>query len=384
MGREAGLERDRILRSVTLIDQDCMEVGKNYIAVRFGGSRKVLSTSTLNGGIHQNLRAVFNLDGKPEDGGEIVLEGGTYESDLRYRSRTLLGLSGDVTTGMMTAADMKNAAVVVSRYEELFVTAVVTGGIENNGGRAGDPALWQEEAGVWRSAPPRPEKLSEKSGPELLGTINIMLFVNAGMTDGAMERALVTCTEAKTAAIQELSIPSLYSGGIATGSGTDGTVLVSNMDSSMHLTEAGKHCKLGELVGGSVKEAVREALYRQTGVNAKKQCNVFRRLRRYGIHEQTLWECALGQDLVKPDQKLWFLNSARGWAAKPHMAAWAALEGHLLDERSWEMMEEEEFIRAERDLWKGFFGVWDECSGSILQRIVNILLNECNRCSHIF
>lgn len=58
------------------------------------------------------------------------------------------------------------------------------------------------------------------------GTINILLHIDADLAPGALVNALVTCTEAKTAAIQELLAPSRYSHGLATGSGTDGTIVV--------------------------------------------------------------------------------------------------------------------------------------------------------------
>lgn len=377
------VNKNRIQNNAVLIEKDCLKVGKNYIVVYFNGIRKVLSTSALNGGIHNNLRAVFNLDGKPEDGSEIALKGGTYESHLRHESFSLLGVSGDASTGMMTAADMKHAAVSSRQYEKLAVTAIVTGGIEKNGGRAGDPALWQEEAGIWREAPPEKsqetEKKVQKQPPqEKLGTINIMLFINAALTDGALERALVTCTEAKTAAIQELSIDSRYSCGIATGSGTDGTILVSNSESQMHLTEAGKHCKLGELIGCTVKEAVKEALYRQTGVGAGLQKDAFRRLRRHGIDESQLWEFALEQKLTEPGNRMHFKSQAERWARDPHIAAWSILEGYLQDEKLWGMLDSGEAGEAEESLWRGFFGESRKAMGDtrdIRRRIVGQILD---------
>ena len=42
------------------------------------------------------------------------------------------------------------------------------------------------------------------------GTINILLFFNVDLSRGALARALVTCTEAQTAALQELLAPSRY------------------------------------------------------------------------------------------------------------------------------------------------------------------------------
>ena len=41
-----------------------------------------------------------------------------------------------------------------------------------------------------------------------LGTINVIILTNAKLTDAAMARAIITVTEAKTAALQDLKIKS--------------------------------------------------------------------------------------------------------------------------------------------------------------------------------
>ncbi len=323
------------------IKKDILTVSDRFILSRFSGIRKVLSTSAHNGGIRTGLQAVFNYDGKQGGGEEIQLIGGTYESHMRCISEILLGIPAHLSTGMMTAADMKNAAFREYDYDGLNVRAIVTAGIDHNAGRAGDPAIWQEHEGIWKPAPP-------------LGTVNIIVLIGAALTDGAMARALITCTEAKTAAIQELSLPSLFSDGLATGSGTDGCILVADMESSIHLTEAGKHCKLGELTGRAVKEAVREALFRQSGACAKRQANVFRRLSRFGITRELLWQTALNMNLPFLKKQI-FLDQASVWASLPHSAAWAALQAHLMDEYHWGMMTSAIFTIAENALWNGFF-----------------------------
>lgn len=37
---------------------------------------------------------------------------------------------------------MKNMSVTIEKYGDLSVTALITGGIETNGGRVGDPASY--------------------------------------------------------------------------------------------------------------------------------------------------------------------------------------------------------------------------------------------------
>lgn len=63
----------------------------------------------------------------------------TYTEHMQILSGRL-GLNPETVTGMGTAADMENAAIETLSYQNLTVTAIVTGGIETNGGRVGDPA----------------------------------------------------------------------------------------------------------------------------------------------------------------------------------------------------------------------------------------------------
>lgn len=108
-----------------------------------------------------------------------------------------MGLDPARSTGIGTAARMENAAIVEETYEELKVAACVTAGVEGNAGCAGDPAGYY-------GAGARPEIYRP-------GTINILLFINADMPPGILTRALVTCTEGKTAALRELMVGSRYS-----------------------------------------------------------------------------------------------------------------------------------------------------------------------------
>ena len=63
------------------------------------------------------------------------------------------------------------------------------------------------------------------------GTINIILLTNVSLTWGAMARAIMTATEAKTAALQDLNYKSTPSPQIqATGTGTDNMIVVSGVN----------------------------------------------------------------------------------------------------------------------------------------------------------
>lgn len=303
------------------------------IVIFFKGKRKVLSTSVFNGGYHENYTAVFNHDAKKAAGMPCEMLAPTYTEHMQILSGRL-GLDPETVTGMGTAADMEHVAIETLAYKELTVTAIVTGGIETNGGRVGDPATFF--------------KPLEK--PDRAGTINIMLVLDTDLPPGTLTRALVTCTEAKTAAIQELLDGSKYSNGIATGSGTDTTIVVANSDSHLYLEGAGKHSKLGELIGRTVKAAVKQALDRQTGLNPVSQHNALRRVQRFGVDKTTLWKKYLenckAPMLLKPE----FLTKVESLAKEDTMVTYTSLYVHLLDQFLWGLLQEKETRKVAEEL----------------------------------
>ena len=294
---------------------------KNLI-IMFNRPRKVLSTSVYNGGYSETLAAVFNHDCNPGAGMACTLRAPTYEEHMRLIAGEA-GLNPDRVTGMATAASMDNVAVCAREYENLTVTALVTGGIEVNGGRAGDPATHFQPL--------------EKEAITKPGTINIMLVIDADLPAGVLARALVTCTEAKTAALQELLADSRYSSGLATGSGTDQTIIIANPASPLYLESAGKHSKLGELIGLAVKQAVKEALQRQTGLSPAKQHSVLRRCRRYGITEETVWQSYQARGAESLSKAL-FMEHLHALDKETSLVTYASLYIHLLDQMEWELL----------------------------------------------
>ena len=303
------------------------------IVLVFSGSRKVLSTSLYNGGYHEDFEAVFNRDMTQGSGMPCESFAPTYVESMKIVAERL-GLAPELTSGMGTAAHMENASIVSRSYKELTVTAIVTGGVETNGGRVGDPASYY--------------KTAEKK----CGTINIMLVVDADLPPGILARALVTCTEAKTAALQELMAPSRYSTGLATGSGTDQTIVVANSESPLFFEGAGKHSKLGELIGLAVMAAVKEALKKQSGLTPARQHDLLRRLRRFGVTEETLWQRykeEVGDDALIKAQ---FIAALEKMTAVPSLFPLGVLFIHLYDEYLWGLLEKEETWEAAETLLK--------------------------------
>lgn len=325
-----------VLHTLSTGDEVIWKPENKSISITFLQRQKVLSTSLLKGGYQEELKGVFNHNCGPDDGSHCRLRAPTYYEHLGIVANSI-GLEPEESTGMGTAASMENVAIVVKKYKELVVTAIVTGGVEGNGGRVGDPTNYYAPI--------------EKLGAHKPGTINIILVLDGDMAPGTLARALVTCTEGKTAALQELMAGSLYSTGLATGSGTDQSIVVANSQSPLYFEGAGKHSKLGELIGLAVKEAVKEALLKQTGLCPAKQHSVLRRIKRFGVTEETLWQDYL-IGTRQPREKEVFLELLRKWEKSSQAVTYASLYIHLMDQLEWKLLSPEEVCESGNQILK--------------------------------
>ena len=206
----------------------------------------------------------------------------------------------------------------------------------------GDSASYYEEDGNYEILPP--------------GTINIFLFINQNLTDAAMSRALMLCGESKAAAVSQLLLGSCYSEEIATGSGTDGIVIASKLCGARTLTDASEHSKLGELIGKSVKSAVKQALLNQTAASGPRQFLLSARTARYKITPATLWECYIEYREIFNDFKISFeMPSLLEQKFLAHnrtsnLVLCVSLYLHLMDQVRWELIMEPEAIREGKRL----------------------------------
>ena len=221
---------------------------KGCTVFSFPGKTRVLSTSPLNGGITAHLTHALNINCM-NGAYECEMLGNTYEEDLNIHTKEL-GIDPQTATALSTAAWTELCAVEKICYQELSVTAAVTGGIDSNGMCPGDPSSYYERNGAYEMLPP--------------GTINVFIYINQNVTEAAMVRSMMIASEAKAAAVSHLLLGSCYSEEIATGSGTDGMVIASAMEGELTLTDASGHSKLGELIGRAVRMAVKHALMKQT------------------------------------------------------------------------------------------------------------------------
>ena len=347
-----------------IFDEDPVSRDSKSIKIHFSDKRRVLSSSQINGGYREDLTDVFNYDEMPECGAECRMRAPTYEEHMKIIAREI-GLDPMTCAGLSTAVQMKNAAFSEREYNGTKVTAIVTGGIDKNGGRAGDPADWDERAFNGRAAVP--------------GTINIILAVDSALSKGAMTKAVITATEAKTAAVQEYMCRSFYSEGLATGSGTDGIIVISRPQSEICLTDAGQHSKLGEMIGVTVKEALKRTMYLQTDISYEQQHDVFARMGRFGITRENLADelSALNPDISgTADDKT---------AGNDSLVTITSLYAHLLDQLNWGMLSDKEAAEGAERLLKlmGTDGIIScesgNCHDEMIEKyrrgLLNIFLN---------
>lgn len=159
-----------------------------------------------------------------------------------------LGYKDDEFTTLMTGADMDNLSISKKSYKDIEVTALVTAGVRGNALRA------SKDGGSYYG----------------YGTINIIILTNHRLTQNAMLRAIITATEAKTAALLDMDIRSTYKpmDFRATGTGTDNILVIRGDGPTEKYT--GGHTKTGELISKAVYDGVTEAIYKQNGIITRR------------------------------------------------------------------------------------------------------------------
>jgi adenosylcobinamide hydrolase len=212
----------------------------NTMLVTFESKRRVLST--WEG--FKNVRYVANSY-HPDALSAVTM---MNYAEFEEKFPAVLGVTRTDLAMLSTGANMDNLAVCEQSYKDLTVCCLATGGV-GNGLRSGvDKGQWMERDGHFVNT---------------LGTINIFLLTNVPLTDGAMARAVITGTEAKTAALQDMNAKSSLSPSLqATGTGTDNMVIVSGVGFGGVVSSTGGHTKIGELIGVATKTAVAETIHR--------------------------------------------------------------------------------------------------------------------------
>ena len=260
-----------------------------FLLVELTAPHRVVSTCVQCGGERDDLSFLANHQSCEATGDAARYERIAGLGPAGYHAQVCaeMGVAPDRTAVMGTAANMAYAAHRAADFEDLRVDAFVTAGVAGNAARAGDPAGWTEAAdGRWRRVETVAADEADGAAAPPAGTINTILLLNYPVTAAAQTRAVVTLTEAKSAALAELAAPSRYSPTIATGTGTDQFCVAAPLDPRrVSKTATGPHAKLGQLIGGAVLAAVKEALRWQNGLEPSLTRGLFHALGRFGLTE---------------------------------------------------------------------------------------------------
>jgi alpha-ribazole phosphatase CobZ len=238
------------------------QIKRDTLIVRSKDLLKALSSATLNGGLHEAraiiVQRILHMPETDTDANVRALLENNVES---------LGLPEPVI-GLTTGVDLQNVAVVAEKKQDLTTCALVTAGISYSA-TAGDTMPYRSKG---------------------TGTINIVLLIDANLTEACMVDAVKTVTEAKSVALRELDIRSRFSSNIASGTITDG-VVVAHTGQGELIKYAGTGTMLGELIGKAVRKAVNEAIQKQEDVISNRP--LIKRLEERGISFEAILDTAL-------------------------------------------------------------------------------------------
>ncbi len=206
--------------------------------------------------------------------------------ELQDQLYPVIGARREHASFLFTGANMDNLAVVKMSYREMTVYVLVTAGVCGNAVRMGtDSGNYYEP-----------------------GTINMIVLTNMRLSPRAMTRAVISATEAKTAALEDLDIRSTDRPltAAATGTGTDNMIVVQG--EGTFIDNAGGHSKMGELIARAAYAGVREAILKQNGITARR--DIFQRLgeRKLSVAQLSpgvACDCTTGRyDLAEPAEQV--------------------------------------------------------------------------------
>lgn len=236
--------REQVMTGLDLHIADLVHISVNasYCHWDFLQPLRCVSNAPWLGGFTDNALGLLNL--KVNKTAELNLETGEPEplETTFQRHMEQLQLKAPCL-GMMTAASMNSFRYHHQTTGEYQVICGVTAGLAN-ARRVGDRA---DDNAIHTIRPPA-------------GTINVALITNAPLTPSAQQEAFALICEAKTAACYDKHILSKKSQQMATGTGTDATLIACKADEPIAIPYCGKHTLLGERIGACAYHAVAQSL----------------------------------------------------------------------------------------------------------------------------
>jgi len=221
-----------------LAEKIFLERTPHHIHVQFDSPYQVISSAVLGGGFVEASHILNLKVAKQPEGLNSAFKSPGVELSAYCEQHGWQG----ATAGMMTAASMDSFRIVRAVQLGVDVIVLVTAGL-SNARRAGDYA-------EYRNIMPSVSNV---------GTINIICLTSIGMVPAAMIEAVMTVTEAKAAAMQNLDIKSPVSNEPATGTGTDSVIIAADPKAEK-MQYCGKHVLFGETLARLVIEALTSSI----------------------------------------------------------------------------------------------------------------------------
>ncbi len=207
-----------------------IEQNNEYIHVQFDAPLRTISNGVIGEGIHWlkhfcNFHVEKNYDcSEPK-------------KDLQKWMKNQ-HIPPEQAVGMMTAVTLEDMVCLTKQMNGIQMMVIVTAGVGNAVDISNDQL---------------PEEVRK------IGTINTMVFIDAHFTDGALVNGLMSATEAKTKALQDLNVTDPNTNTVATGTSTDSLLLAATQQGE-RTPYAGSGTAVGKAIGKMVYDATTEAV----------------------------------------------------------------------------------------------------------------------------
>ena len=360
-------------------DEDEVLKNSDTVLVKFGPKRNGIVTSWLNGGYSEDLSAVFNHQLSQENIEEYS-DGGILDflNDLALDFYNGLDLRSDRLSGLITSADMEHYSICCESYRDIEVIAITTAGARVNAVSAGDVASYYEINADYQYDLDNDQNINQNNNlnnnqnHNKPGTINTILLINTKLDESSLLLAEMIAVEAKAVALRDLMVSSNYSNEIATGTGTDGIAIFSNLESENFTDNVSKHAKIGELIGKVVIDSIKDALAKLQWLTPTYQLNGLVRLDRFLYNLDEFYEDYLPDFIKMEDEedKREFIVSLIEVSKNPEIVANVSLIIHLLDQYRAGLLSKRTVLKVSDSLLENQFNRDDWISMKLLLKYI--------------
>ncbi|WP_295722519.1 adenosylcobinamide amidohydrolase [uncultured Methanobrevibacter sp.] len=347
------------------INQDEIYLNHDSIVVKFQTKKNGIVTSWLNGGYREDLTAVFNHQLSQENIDKYY-NGGILKflEKLSKDYFKQLNLNNENLSGMVTSADINKYSIAIESYDKIEVVAITTAGVRVNQVSAGDEASYYEINGEYNLY----SDLNTKINPKKPGTINTIILINAKLDESSLLLAEMIAVEAKTVALRDLMTSSNYSNNIATGTGTDGIAIFSNLDSENFIENMSKHAKIGELIGKAVIKSIKNSLAKLQWLTPTYQLNALIRLNRYQMNLEPFYNEYISVKSQKEKEE--FIISLVKISKNPELVGYVSLIIHIIDQYRLGLLSKKASLNVSKSILNTYFNRKDWYSMKLLLKYV--------------